>query len=334
MKITKLIAFCATILVSLSAAAAGETMIISTGSPKGIYNPLANDLATICELNDVAVLESNGSLDNHEKIWARPPQATAGIFQYDFALYMRDRDPRWQRSMMVVARLHDEYLQIVTLNQELKQGGWSIPGTSFTIGASKKILERFSDLSGQTVYAWGGSWYSANVLSDKFGLGLNVVDLTSTAPDGAGGYRKVAQGAAPEKVAAMLIAKGEGVAIISVGGSNLGWVTKANGFDKNWKLLSVSVDNQRKVGGTYGLGKVNYLNLSGGEVETLTIPALLMSRKYSSAGRTVPLKAIQDCIRDNYDMLRDEGDSTWTVIDPKSALNFESSFPMFGVSDN
>ncbi len=329
MRSIKSLIIAAAMLFSVAAFAQNEQMVITTGSTKGIYNPLGQDLVNICGLQgSVRVIESGGSLDNHEKIWARPPQATAGIFQYDFALYMRERDQRWQRSMSVVARLHDEYLQIIALNQTIKQGGWNIPGFG-NVGGSSKILQSFSDLKGQTVYAWGGSYYSANVLSDKFNLGLNVVDLSGAAPDGKGGYHKVEKGASPEKVAAMLIAKGEGMAIIAVGGPNLSWVTEANGFGKQWKLLTVSNDNQAKVGGTYGLGKTNYLNLSGGQVQTLTVPALLMTRTYQSPERVRPIAAVQHCIRDKYVTLRDEGDPTWTVIDPKQAFNFESNFPMF-----
>jgi hypothetical protein len=329
----KSIIIAAAMLLSTTAFAQSEQMIITTGSSKGIYNPLGKDIVDICGLQgSVRVIESGGSLDNHEKIWARPPQATAGIFQYDFAVYMRERDQRWQRSMSVVARLHDEYLQIIALNQMIKQGGWNIPGTGYTVGGSSRILQSFNDLKGQTVYAWGGSYYSANVLSDKFGLGLNIVDLSGTAPDGKGGYHKVEKNATPEKVAAMLIAKGEGMAIVAVGGPNLGWVTEASGFGKQWKLLAVSSEDQAKVAGTYGLGKTSYLNLSGGQVQTLTVPALLMTRTYQSPERVRPIAMVQKCIRDKHVSLRDEGDPTWTVIDPKQAFNFESNFPMFQAS--
>lgn len=172
----------------------GQNAIIATGGTKGVYYPLGQDLVSICGIEDQAkFIESGGSLDNHEKIWARPPLATMGIFQYDFALYMLERDPRWQRSMSVVARLHDEYLQVITLNQTIKDGGWNVPGFG-RVGGSSRVLQSFNDLKGQTVFAWGGSFYSANVLSDKFGLGLNVVDVSGTAPDGKGGYMKVEKG--------------------------------------------------------------------------------------------------------------------------------------------
>jgi hypothetical protein len=306
-----------------------QSMVIATGGKSGIYYPLANDLQTFCGLGDsVRVLESGGSLDNHKRIWqTRPAEATAGIFQYDFAIYMREQDPQWQRSMSVVARLHDEYVQIIALDQTIKQGGMSIAG--FTFGGSTKILQVLSDLKDQTVYAWGGSYYSAVVLSNKFGLNLNVVDLSGTAPDSKGGYQKIDKGARPELVAAMLVAKGQGVAIIAVGGSNLNWVKEEDGFNKQWKLLSVSDDNHKKVGGTYGIGEVSYLNLSGGKARTLTIPALLMTRTFSSPERVKPILAIQNCIRTKISTLRDEGDSTWAVIDPKEAVNFDSNFPMF-----
>lgn len=328
MKIRIIIAALASL--AFAGVALAQTMVISTGGKSGIYYPLANDLQTFCGVEDsVKVLESGGSLDNHKRIWqTRPSEATAGIFQYDFAIYMREQNPQWQRSMSVVARLHDEYLQILALNQAIKEGGYNIPVIG-RVGGSTKILQSFNDLKGQTVYAWGGSYYSAVVLSNKFGLGLNVVDLSGAKPDGKGGYVTVKEGARPELVAAMLIAKGDGMAIISVGGSNLSWVKEENGFNKQWKLLSVSKENQDKVAGTYGSGEVSYLNLSGGKARTLTVPALLMTRTYSSPERVKPIVALQNCIRDKITMLRDEGDSTWAVIDPREALKFESNFPMF-----
>ncbi len=327
MKIRTIIATLASLV--FAGAAFAQTMVIATGGKSGIYYPLANDLQTFCGVEDsVKVLESGGSLDNHKRIWqTRPSEATAGIFQYDFAIYMREQNPQWQRSMSVVARLHDEYLQIIALDRPFKQGEKSLAG--FKYGGTTKILQSFSDLKGQTVYAWGGSYYSAVVLSNKFSLGLNVVDLSNTKPDGKGGYQKVEKDARPELVAAMLIAKGDGMAIVAVGGSNLSWVKEENGFNKQWKLLSVSKESHDKVAGTYGSGDVSYLNLSGGKASTLTVPALLMTRTYSSPERVKPIVALQNCIRDKITTLRDEGDSTWAVIDPKEALKFESNFPMF-----
>lgn len=308
-----------------------KPMTISTGSPSGAYYPMGTDLRDICQLgNDVDVIESGGSIDNHNNIWEKqPPRASSGEFQYDFALYMRDRDPRWTQSMVVVARLHDEYLQIFALNQTIKEGGWDIPGIG-KVGGSTVVLQSFDSLKGRTVYAWGGSFYSANVLSDKFGLGLNVVDLSGTAPDDKGGYTKVQKDAAPQKVAAMLIAQGKGVAVIAVGGANISWVNETNGYDKKWKLLSVSNEQHIKVAGTYGLGKVSYLNLSGGQAQTLTIPALLMTRKYQTEARTRPILAVQDCIRTKITTLRDEGSnqSKWAEVDPVKAFAFEG-WPMF-----
>lgn len=54
-----------------------------------------------------------------------------------------------------------------------------------------------------------------------------------------------------------------------------------------------------------------------------------MTRTYQSPERVRPIAAVQHCIHDKYVTLRDEGDPTWTVIDPKQAFNFESNFPMF-----
>lgn len=319
----------ATALFTSTAFGQGMTkaMVISTGSAAGAYNPMGNDLVDICQLgNSTAVIQSGGSIDNHNNIWEKQPAtASSGIFQYDFALYMRDRDPRWQQSMQVVARLHDEYVQIIALNQELKEGGWTIPGFGKTIGGSTVVLQSFDNLKGRTVYAWGGSFYSANVLSDKFNLGLKVVDLSGTALDGKGGYITVEKDSTPQKVAAMLIAQGKGVAVIAVGAANLSWVSEANGYSKQWKLLPVSNDQHAKVAGTYGLGKISYLNLTGGQVQTLTIPALLMTRKYTSEVRVAPILAVQNCIQTKIDALRDEGNnkSKWAEVDPKKALAFE-----------
>lgn len=322
-----------TIAASLFASAAfgqgmTKAMVISTGSPAGAYNPMGTDLVEICQLgNSTGVIQSGGSIDNHNNIWEKQPaMASAGIFQYDFALYMREKDPRWMQSMQVVARLHDEYLQIIVLDRKIEEGGVNLSWLGAgRVGGTTTILQSFDSLKGRTVYAWGGSFYSANVLSDKFGLGLQVVDLSGTAPDGKGGYAKVEKNAAPQKVAAMLIAQGKGVAVIAVGAANLSWVSEANGYGKQWKLLPVSNDQHAKVAGTYGIGKVSYLNLSGGQVQTLTVPALLMTRKYTTEARVAPIVAVQNCIQTKIDALRDEGNnqSKWAEVDPKKALAFE-----------
>ncbi len=307
-----------------------KPMVMSTGSKTGAYNPMGNDLINHCGLsNYVDVIESGGSIENHNNIWEKqPPLATAGIFQYDFALYMRERDPRWQQSMAVVARLHDEYLQIIALDRKIEEGGVNMSWVGMgRVGGTTTILQSFDNLKGRTVFAWGGSFYSANVLSDKFGLSLTVVDLSGTMPDGKGGYVKVGpnQKAEPEKVASMLIVQGKGVAVIAVGGTNLSWVNSTNGYGKEWKLLPVSSEQHTKVAGTYGLGKASYLALSGGQVQTLTVPALLMTRKYQTEARLRPIAAVQECIRSKISLLRDEGSnqSKWAEVDPKKALEFD-----------
>lgn len=300
-----------------------KPMVISTGSTKGAYNPMMQNVVTMCALGDeVSVLESGGSIDNHNNIFGGDPKATSGVFQYDFALYQRERDPRWMNNMVVVARLHDEYVQIVALNKPLESGGINIPGFG-RVGGKQKILTDFDSLKGQTVFAWGGSFYSANVLSEKFGLNLKVVDLSGTAPnpDGKGGYVRVEKGAAPEKVAAMLVAQGEGVAIIAVGAPNLGWLNETNGYGKQWKLLPVSNEQHAKVGGTYGVGRVSYLNLAGGQVQTLTVPALLMTRSYQTPARVGPILKVQTCIRDRIAELRDEGNNNWLNVDPEKSFD-------------
>lgn len=323
MKLIRNALYLSLVATSMAAAAAiDKPMVISTGSPTGDYNPMINNVVTYCRLQDqVKVLESGGSLDNNTKIFGPDPTATAGVFQLDFALYMRDRDQKWLNNMVAVARLHDEYLQILTLNKAVESGGVSVPWVG-KVGGKSIVLNDFSNLKGQTVYAWGGSFYSANVLSEKFNLNLKVVDLSGTTPDGKGGFVKVEKDAKPQQVAAMLVAQGQGAAVITVGSPNLKWLTTDNGYGKQWKLLPVGSSDHAKVGGIYGLKSINYLGLSGGEVQTLTVPAVLMTRAYQSEERVRPILAVQNCIKTKIVTLRDEGNTNWLSVDPKAA--FES----------
>lgn len=313
-------------IASTSTAGIDKPMVVSTGSLTGDYNPMITNVVNTCSLKDqVGVLASGGSLDNNTNIFGAEPTATAGVFQYDFALYMRDRDPKWMSNMVVVQRLHDEFLQIFSLNKPIESGGYDIPlfGKTF---ATSTILKDFNSLKGQTVYAWGGSFYSANVLSDKFGLGLKVVDLSGTKVDGKGGYTKVDKEANPQQVAAMLVLQGKGAAVITVGSPSLKWLTTENGYGKQWKLLPVASDDAAKVGGVYGLKRVNYLALSGGEVQTLTVPALLMTRGYQSEMRVKPILAMRKCIRESITTLRDEGNINWLTVDPKATFDGWKAF--------
>ena len=329
MKLSRIIIAIASIAIASSTLAAiDKSMVVSAGSLTGDYHPMIKNVVDVCHLGDqVEVLESGGSLDNNVNIFGDPPKATAGVFQYDFALYMRDRDPKWMNNMVVVQRLHDEFLQIFTLNKVIESGGVDMSWAGIgRVGGATTILKDFNSLKGQTVFAWGGSYYSANVLSDKFGLGLKVVDLSGTKVDGKGGYTKVDKAANPQQVAAMLVMQGKGSAVITVGSPSLKWLTTENGYGKQWKLLPVASDDAAKVGGVYGLKRVNYLQLSGGEAQTLTIPALLMTRGYQSETRVVPILAVQKCIREKITTLRDEGNVNWLTVDPKATFDGWKAF--------
>ncbi len=273
----------------------------ATGKGGGTYCALALNMQKVCGAQvTIDVQQSKGSFDNIQGILDN--NFSAGIAQFDVMRYFEEKDDGMAR-IKVLLPLHVEEIHIVGLNKAYKEGGL------FGIGAKSVELQTLKDLAGRKVAAWGGSVLSAEYFAYKAKLGYTVVDLT--------GQEK------PELVAAKMLADGEAHAIFAVGGAPLGWLRNEKVFGKQFKLLSIPSDIGDQVRGTYNTVKVNYPNLTNGQVQSLGVQALLVTRDYRSGDRATALTKLKRCAVENLDNFRDMTGMhpKWQSVEPATKFD-------------
>lgn len=321
---------CFRILISLAlslglvaTAAAQAPFKIGTGGPKGTYYAMCMDMLKTFGAkvpNSFSCEETNGSMDNMQRVIARTLQGA--VVQFDVMKYLEEKDPNMAQ-IKVVFPLHQEEVHLVGANTSYKEGGW------FGIGSKSVELKTLKDLNGRKVVAWGGSVLSAEYFAYRFKLNYEVIDVSGLRLDEKGAVVKAAekQPAAPDRVAAKMVASGEAHAIFAVGGFPLLWLQDGKVFGKQFKMLSIGSDMADQVGGIYNKSKVNYSNLTDGAVATVAVPAVLVTRDFRTPDRVAPIVALQREVVLNLETLRDEGHPKWALpTDPSKKFDRWGTF--------
>lgn len=280
---------------------------VASGGKGGTYITMGNDLQKVCGSKvTMEVLETNGSMDNIQRVLNR--QAQAGIVQFDVLKYLEEKDPSMNQ-VRVLFPLHQEEVHVIGANTTYKEGGlWGM-------GAKSVELKTLKDLNGRKVVAWGGSVLSAEYFAYRFKLNYEVIDVSGKKLDEKGNVIAVNDGARPQEVAAKMVANGDAHAIFAVGGFPLPWLQDTKVFGKQFKMLSVGSDMSDQVAGVYNKSKVNYQNLTDGAAQTVAVPAVMVTRDYRTADRALPLVKLKQCMQENLAILRDDGHQKWNIVE-------------------
>lgn len=284
------------VLLAVFAITASAQVVMGTGGPKGTYFAQADNMMKVCGSEvTLNVQQTGGSFDNIQGILDN--KFTAGITQFDVMRYFEDKDPGMSR-IKVLFPLHIEEIHIIGVNKTYREGGF------MGFGAKSVDLNSINDLSGRTVVAWGGSVLSAEYFAEKLKINYRVVDLSAEKD--------------PHKVGAKMLLDGQAHAIFAVGGQPLGWLRDQTVFGRQFKLLSIGSDAYDKVSGTYNKVRINYPNLTNGQVQSLGVQALLVTRDYRSGERAQALAKLKNCVVDNIDALRDNPGMhpKWSTVNP------------------
>ena len=295
MRRQELLFLVATLLISAFAEA---QIVLGTGGSDGTYFAMANDMIKRCGATvTISVKETEGSQANLQGIIDN--LLTAGIVQFDVMRYYDDKDPAMAR-IKVLFPLNEEEIHLVAVNKTTKEDRFL--GLSF---AQKSLeIESLKDLAGKTVVAWGGSHLSAEYFQYKLKIPFNLVDLTREKN--------------PSAVAAKMLLDGQAQALFAVGGAPLKWLRDEKVFGKQFKLVSMGSDVLDQVKGTYNGARLNYPNLANGQVPTLSVQALFVTRDYRTPDRATALVKLKQCVIENIDHLRDMPGThpKWRAVNP------------------
>jgi uncharacterized protein len=264
-----------------------QSLIIATGSTKGTYHAMFQELNKRCNL-DISEQTSQGSNDNIDKLVAN--QVNGAIVQTD-VIYFRSKTEDLSK-VGTLFSLHSEQVHLIARAEGVKEGG------VLGFGAKEIHFNTISDLNGRNVGAAGGSVLTAKVIKAQSGINYNVVEF-------------------PTNAAALAALQGGQVdGVVIVGGEPMSEVAA---LPASYRLLPISPAVQDKLKAVYQPARLSYRNLNAAGVPTVSIKSLLVTREYKSPKFVAALKAYRQCFNDNIDDLQETTGTSpaWQSVDPK-----------------
>lgn len=277
----------------------GQSIKLSTGSPKGSYARATTELAAVCGSEvAIAAVPSSGAMENVDRIIAN--EAQGGWTQTD-VMYFRAKTDDLD-SIKTLITMFPEEIAIITTNTTRKEGGM------MGIGGKEVSLNALGDLAGRKVGAWGGGLVSAQIIR----LQSEVPFTVETVADEAAGLKK--------------LASGEIDAILAVGGSPLPWIRS---LDKGYKLISINDAHINKLKGVYRPAKISYPNLGQNGVATVSTDAIIVVQDYKSARYIETLGKLRRCLNEKLvDLQETPGNHPkWRLV----KANEKAKWPMYEI---
>lgn len=256
------------ISTQLFAQQATPPAIFSTGSQGLTYNQMASELVRSCQSTSATkwhVAASSGSEENVDCILNN--KCNLSIVQADVLTVLAQGNS----NVKVFQSLHPEEVHLIVLSQVKKVGG--VMG----IGAKTIPFNESLDLEKQKVGVWGGSVITANIINDKAGSDFIVVEFND------------------QKSALAALDKRDIDAILTVGGSRIKWI---EGLDQTYKLIPFSDDHIKSLNKVYNVAKVSYRNLRQNNVKTISVPAVIITRNYTTGNVYKALVELKACFAD------------------------------------
>lgn len=289
--------------IALAMSAQASTLKMGTGTEKGNYYDMANDIVNYCgdslTEDQIQVLTSSGSDENVTGLTNK--QFSMGIVQEDvLSLYSKYVNPKSvnKTSIKVITPLHEEPYNLL------------IPKGYKPKGEKSSFFDRFFDdekpqkidiniLRGQPIGAWGGSLTSAKALNRDLNLNADPV--------------QIAEG---EKV---------NMPILIVAGAPSAMVNEylATG---NYNLVPLDADIIRQHAPYFAETRVSY-TMKGKiqTVPTVSVRALLVGKSFRNEDRNKGASELATCITQNLADLADDGETN---------ANWESVYNFVEVNEN
>lgn len=264
-------------LTLFSSTAFSQTLQVATGSPTGTYSNMFQTATKMCPIGlQVTEVNTTGSVENVDGLIGNT--INAGFAQADVLAYRaRSEDLDGLKALLI---MHDEEVHFIALSAERKEGGF------LGFGAKRFTLSDVADLQGRNVGAVGGSVISANLISALSGLKFNVLPFGSN------------------EQALEAVRKGEIDAMVAVGGVPLQVVTK---LTPEFRLLTVprEITENERLMSVYKPTRVTYNNMNARGVQTIAVPAVLVTRDYKTPRYVEALLDFRECILSRLDEIRE-----------------------------
>jgi TRAP-type uncharacterized transport system substrate-binding protein len=262
----------------------GTAMKVKTGGEKGTYHAMFANLIETCGPLEEE-LSPGGSEENVEALIAN--KASAAFVQSD-VLFFWDNNVKKLDNVRTVYALHNEEVHFATPVQtrfhKSEYGGLKKTDIAFN---------QVADLAGQPVGAVGGSKYTAEFISQKGNLNLQIRQFASN----------------DELRGAM--ERGEIAAGIYVGGQPLGSV---EALGAGFKLLPFNEMLISALSRWYEPAKLSYPKMGAKGTPTIAAEALLVGRTLNNQEKVKQFAALRDCITQHLGDLQDNGHPKWQDV--------------------
>lgn len=274
-------AFAAAALMAVAAvASAQDSFSVATGNSKAgsTYSQMFRELKNVCG-SQLALQEreTNGSVENMSLLTGN--QVNAAVVQSDLLFFTKMTDPGKVNNVKTLVGFHPEELHFIARGDVKKEGG------VLGFGGKEVVFRSVEDLANRKVGAVGGSVLSGRVFASQSKLNFQVVEF----PDN-------------NQLSAALL-KGEIDTALYVAGAPSAAV---KALDQRFRVLPVTANVAKAVGGVYTPAKVSYTNLGAAGVDTVSTQALLVTRTYRSKQMNEQLGKFRSCFEAQLGNIQDK----------------------------
>lgn len=246
------------------------------------YSAMLGDLASVCGTEDMVIEErvSSGGPENLQMLKAN--KVKAAIIPTDVLLAAKMDNATSVANIQTIVALHPEQVHLIARSDVKVEGGLSIG--SFNVGGKDIVYNNPEDLKGRPIGAVGGSVVSARIISELLKLGWTVKEYPATV--------NLLQALTTKEIDAAVISAGAPSAAVGA-------------IKGNFKLLPIR--GNADTANVYGPAKIQYPNLNANKaVDTISAPALLVTRKWNSTEMLQTLSRFRQCILSNLGKIKDK----------------------------
>jgi TRAP-type uncharacterized transport system substrate-binding protein len=283
---------------------APKPMVISSGVSTGTYYRLMKEFDQAAP-GLIVNTTSDGSLTNIDRVIGN--DAELGITQFD-ALYFRAlKETNLRERIRILALLYPEEIHFIAKSAPRTEGGFGAFGIKTGIAATTVDLKSIDDLRGRKIGFWGGAVVTEQIVASMVLTGWMPVEYTD------------------QKIAVEALRNDQIDALMAVGGQPLGWVSE---LSRDYKLLSVPDAVVARLTAVYDKTTLTYRNLGQEGVQTLAVPAMLVTRNYTSKSKHDQLQKLHDKFADAIGEIRETRGThpKWGDINPMATTD---RWPMY-----
>lgn len=306
MKIIRYIALTVLMLVYFNSSMAQDKFVIAGGGGAkqgSVYSAVLGDLAGACSSDGLTIAEqtTSGGVQNLQLLLSN--KVNAAIVPSGLLFRAKEDNAASVVNIKTLVALHPEAIYLVARADIKKEGGYGYG--SFKVGTTDVQYNNPEDLKGRQVGAVGGSMVDGQNLSDKMRFGWVMTEFEKTTD--------LLGALTTGKIDAVVIQAGIPSPAIS-------------GLHGNYKLIPIRGNSDTQA--IWNATKVQYTNMNQGKaIDTISAPALLVTRKWGSVEMNAKLASLVQCYKDNLGKIQDTTGTSpaWQSV----SLEDQGRWPMY-----